>query len=498
MLKKVQAGLDQYYQKLKLLRAFNSAQALLSWDRETGLPKGAAADRGETISVLSGFAHELTIDANFVQLVDELASQKESLSSIEARSVLLTQKELQKSVRLTTAFVEETNQVVDGSYNAWLAAKQTNNFQLFAPHLERVIENRKQYAHCINPNSHPYDVLLDDYEENLTIELLQPVFATLKKGLQDLLPQVLEKQEVSVNPLNTISLDHHKLELFLKDMVSQIGFDLDRGRFGSVEHPFEISISANDNRINTHFDSYDNSFTIMGMIHELGHGLYEQNVNPEYVKVGLDGGVSLGIHESQSRFLENVIGRSSSFWTYFLPKLQSYFPELKNVQASQIVHALNTVTPSLIRTEADEITYNLHIILRFELEVQLMTGKLAVKDLPEAWRTLTKDLLGIEPATDREGVLQDIHWAWGNLGYFPTYTLGNLNAAQLLASFEQSQPHWKSEVEDGNFTTYFQWFKEHVWQHGCMYSPIEVMKKATGQTTQSTFLLSYLEKKYLP
>ncbi len=497
MSKKVQDGLAQYIEKLRVLRAFNSAQAVLSWDRETGLPKGAAADRGETISILSGFAHELTTDPAFVKLVDELAAQKDSLSEIESRSVLHTQRSLKKSVLLTKEFVEETDQVVDASYNAWIEAKQTNNYQIFAPHLERVIENRKKYAHFLDSNAHPYNVLLDDYEENLTIEMLQPMFLNLKKGLQTLLPKVLKKQTIVTNPLNSVRLDHQKLEQFLKEMVTKIGFDMSRGRFGDVEHPFEISISANDTRINTHFDEHDNSFTVMGMIHELGHGLYEQNSDPKYLALGLDGGVSLGIHESQSRFLENVIGRSNSFWQHFFPILVGHFPELQSIEVGQLVQALNTVQPSLIRTEADEITYNLHIILRYELEVELMTGKLGVNDLPEAWRAKMKDLLGIEPPTDKEGVLQDIHWAWGNLGYFPTYTLGNLNAAQLLNSFQKAHPTWEAEISDGNFSSYFNWFKENIWQHGSMFEPAELMQKATGQNTNPTFLVEYLEKKYL-
>jgi carboxypeptidase Taq len=235
----------------------------------------------------------------------------------------------------------------------------------------------------------------------------------------------------------------------------------------------------------------------MGLIHELGHGMYEQNVDLKYLPLGLMGGVSLGIHESQSRFLENVVGRSTEFWQYFLPKLQSALPEFQDVQLSELVTALNEVQPSLIRTEADEITYNLHILLRFELEVALISGELKVADLPEAWRAKMQELLGVTPTGDAEGVLQDVHWAWGNFGYFPTYTLGNLNAAQLLESFTKAQPNWITEVAQGNFEAYRNWFKEKIWQHGCLFTPAELMKNATGETTQSTYLLRYLRKKYL-
>lgn len=497
MTKKIAKLWNEYEQQLKVLRAFSSAEALLSWDREALMPRGAAIDRGETMSVLAGFAHNLMTDKKFVKLVDSLVAEKSALSSIEARSVLLTQRELRKSVRLSSAFVEETNQIVNAGYEAWLQAKKTNDFQIFAPHLEKIIENRKQYAACINPDEHPYNVLLDDYEEGLTIEQLRPVFTELKMGLKKLLPEVLAHQHRAINPFDQMAVDHVQLQAFLTELATKIGFDFNRGLIGHVEHPFEIHVSAHDHRINTHFSKTENSFTIMGFIHELGHGLYEQNVDLQYLPVGLMCGVSLGIHESQSRFLENVVGRSPQFWQYFLPRLKQQVPAFAQVELSQLISALNTVEPSLIRTEADEITYNLHIILRFELEIQLMTGELKVADLPGAWRALMKELLGVEPESDATGVLQDVHWAWGNLGYFPTYTLGNVNAAQLLASFSKANPDWLTEISEGNFSGYFNWFKAHIWQHGCMFTPAEVMKNATGELSNAKYLLKYLQAKYL-
>ncbi len=497
MTKKLESQLAAYIKQLKVLRAFNSAQALLSWDREAIMPAGASLDRGETISVLAGFAHNLATDSKFVKLVDELVAQKSALSSIEVRSVTETQRDLKKSVLLPTKFVEETNEIMNFSYAAWLKAKHADDFSLFAEHLEKVFANRKAYALLLDAKAHPYDVLLDDYEEGLTIAQLQPMFAELKQALKELLPEVLARRKAVSNPLNGIHLDHIKLENFLRAMAKQIGFDELRGAFGHVEHPFEIGISPNDNRINTHFDDTENSFTIMGLIHELGHGLYEQNGDPQYIPLGLDGGVSLGIHESQSRFLENVIGRSLPFWTYFLPKLQMDFPEFKSITAQQIVTALNMVKPSLIRTEADEVTYNLHIILRFELEIEIMTGRLAVKDVGAAWKAKMAELLGVEPTSDADGVLQDVHWAWGSIGYFPTYTLGNMNAAQLFASFAKAHPNWEAEVSVGNFSSYFNWFKEHVWKHASRYTPAEIMIKATGENINPKFLIEYLRKKYL-
>jgi carboxypeptidase Taq len=498
MKKTLPSLLKYYYDQLKLFKAFSVAQSLLSWDRETHMPKGASVDRGEAMSVLAGFSHQLFTDQEFVRTVEFLYDHQDELTPIEKRSVQLTKKDLDKSVQLTKEFVEETNVVVNSAYSAWLEAKQTNNYSLFQPHLKAVIENRKQYAEMLATGKDAYDVLLDEYEEGLTAAQLQPLFKELRAGLVTLLPKVLKKQKKVANPLDGHTFDKHKLEEFLRSMVGTIGFDLNRGAFGSVEHPFEINISHNDVRLNTNFSPEGSSFTIMGMVHELGHGLYEQNCSDEYSMAGLDHGVSLGIHESQSRFLENMVGRSAAFWQFFLPRLQGVFPELlKDVTVDSIHQALNVVEPSLIRTEADEVTYNLHIILRFEVEQELMKGTVDVKDIPEVWRAKMKEFFGIEPGSDKEGVLQDVHWAWGNIGYFPTYTLGNINAAQLLRSFSKAHPHWQAEVAEGNFTSYFSWSKEHIWKHGSFLPPIEVMTTATGEAPKAAYLLEYLTAKYL-
>jgi len=276
---------------------------------------------------------------------------------------------------------------------------------------------------------------MDDYEEGVTTELVAPLFRELKIGIRELLPQIMGKQKMMMNPLDEKQLDIPTLRTFLKEMMMRIGFDFQRGVVGNVEHPFVTEISPNDTRVNTKFDVTQQSFTVTGMIHELGHGLYAQNITPERAEMFLDEGLSLGIHESQSRLLENMIGRSHAFWTYFFPLLQKNFPQLQSATVNDLVNALNFVQPSLIRTESDEVTYNLHIILRFEAEQELLAGTLRVKDLPEVWWTKMQDLVGIAPKTDREGLLQDIHWAWASIGYFPTYTLGNLNAAQLFVKF---------------------------------------------------------------
>jgi|SRR5579859_284735 len=501
MTSKLTKLLQKYYEKLTVLRAFESAQSILSWDRETYIPKGAAVDRGETMSVLAGFTHELFTDKKFVQVVDGLLEHRDELSPLEKRSLHLVKRDLDKSTKLPKEFVEETQTVMNAGHTAWLEAKAKDDFEIFRPLLAKVVENRRQYAEYLQPNKNPYDVNLDDYEEGLTSAKLEPLFSQLKYGIGEILPEILQlqlKKAAVKNPLDTFQADPHALQKFIHEMLEQIGFDWSRGAMGSVEHPFEISISANDIRLNTHYETTHHSYTLTGMIHELGHGLYEQNIDPQYVKPGLGHGVTLGIHESQSRLLENMIGRSTSFWKYFFPKLQNHFPQLKSAQVEDVVTALNRVSQSLIRTEADEVTYNLHIILRFELEKELIHGRLAVKDLPEVWRAKMKELLGVEPKTNREGVLQDVHWSWGNFGYFPTYTLGNLNAAQLWHTFVETHPKWSESIENGDFHPYFKWFKEHVWQYGAFYEPDVLIQKATAKTTSADYLLRYLKEKYLP
>jgi carboxypeptidase Taq len=498
-----QKKFEEYLQKMRVLRAFGSAESLLSWDRETHLPAGASNERGQTMAILAGFAHQLTTDPQFVKLVDELYEQRAVLGELERRSIELCKKSLDKSVKLPTQFIEETEAVLNNAHAAWLEAKKNDTYHTYAPLLAKVIENRKRYAAYINPSADPYDVSLDDYEEGLTTADLTPLFAELRKGITDLLPQIMKKQAAvgeAKNPVDGVELNQPRLQQFIKEMLGQIGYDWNRGAMGSVEHPFEITISPNDVRLNTKYEKFDNSFTLTGMVHELGHGLYEQNVASQYTEKDLGNGVSLGIHESQSRLLENIIGRSTFFWQYFFPKLQQAFPEVAQLQSAtvdDVVRSLNVVKPSLIRTESDEVTYNLHIIVRFELEKAVMRNELAVQDLPEAWRAKMKELLGVAPSTDREGVMQDVHWSWGNFGYFPTYTLGNLNAAQLWSSFVKGHANWQTDIAAGNFSAYTSWFKEHIWQYGSFYKPEELMKRATGESTNAKYFLSYLRDKYL-
>jgi carboxypeptidase Taq len=503
----LKADLQLYYSKLKILKAFSTAQGLLSWDRETVMPKKASPDRGETMAILSGFIHQLCIEKDFVNLVERLFNQSDKLNAFDRRSVLLTKRDLDKSIKLPQKFVEETQELTNHAHAAWVAAKQSNNFSLFAPWLTQVVANRQKYASYINPDLNAYDVQIDDYEEGVNQAFLDPLFANLKDGIERMMPAILAKQkqvlaqngktQAPQNPLDQIKVDRHQLEVAIRQIISTVGFDWERGMLGEVEHPFETTLSANDVRLNTHFEPLDNSFTIMSTIHELGHGLYEQNVDHQYQKsIFLAHGTSLGIHESQSRLLENFIARPSEFWQYFLPKFQQLMPELKNVSFDQLIHSLNYVAPSLIRTEADEVTYNLHIILRYEIERGLLNDSIKVADLPEIWSTKMQELIGIKPPNDTQGVLQDVHWSWGDLGYFPTYTLGNLNAAQLWAKFIAAHPKWAEEVAQGNFHSYFSWFKKHVWQHGAFYEPEEIMTMATGEKTNAKYLLQFLEKKF--
>jgi carboxypeptidase Taq len=495
---RLQSRVTEFQAYLVQLHALQSAMATLSWDRETYLPVKANPDRGQVLSVLSGMYHRLLTDKQLVKLVEQLMDQRDELAPMPRRSVQLMHRGLQEALKLPIEFVEESQKITNDAHACWVSAKTNNDYASYAPHLAKVVEMKKRSAGYIHPDWSVYDACIDQYEEGLKSTKLLPLLKELRSGLQVLLPKIQKHQPKDViNPLEKVEFPRAELTPVLHSLIRQIGFDLDAGNLSHVAHPFEISISRHDVRLNTHFDPLHHSFTVMSTIHELGHGLYEQFADPALEPWGLDQGVTLGIHESQSRLLENMIGRSKAFWSYLWPQLVAACPQLDAYSIDQMVAALNHVEPTLIRTESDEVTYNAHIIVRVEAEQKLLTDQLTVKDLPEFWQETMKELVGISPTTDREGVLQDVHWSWGDFGYFPTYTLGNLNSAQLWKSFTTTFPNWEASIAEGDFTSYFAWFKEKIWQHGSLFTAEEIMHQATGQTTQVQPFLEYLEEKYL-
>jgi len=367
---------------------------------------------------------------------------------------------------------------------------------VFQPHLEKVVELRREYASYFQPYDHVYDPLLDDFEPGLKTADVKAIFNTLRPRQVELIKAISAAKQVEDGFLKLEYADAAQWE-FGKDVVTRMGYDFNRGRIDRVMHPFTTGFGIDDVRITTHI--YPNMVTsaLFSTIHEGGHALYEQGIDHKYRRTPLATGASMAVHESQSRMWENLVGRSLSFWKFFYPKLQAKFPtQLGNVSMEQFYKAVNKVSPSFIRTEADEATYNLHIMLRLELEIALMEGTLAVKDLPEAWNSRMKDYLGIVPPNDTKGVLQDVHWSGGMIGYFPTYALGNLISVQLWEVINRQIPDLDDQITQGKFEGLLGWLRENVHKTGAKYEPQELVQKVTGSKIDPHPYLRYLTTKY--
>jgi carboxypeptidase Taq len=501
--------IEQYYQHLKEQKILEGIDALLNWDQEAVMPAGAVEFRSEQLSYVSKKHHEISTDKAYVSLVNDLYESRSTLDSVDARSIEVSKKNLDKSIKLPTEFVEEAAKATSLSHQAWLDAKSKEDFSIFQPHLEKQIELKKKYANYIDSSKPIYDVLIDDFEEGMTGEKIDAIFHNLKTELKSLLSKIKSKEKTG--EFSKFKFETPKVKEFIQFMTARIGFDFNRGAAGEVHHPFESSLSPNDIRINMSYYHKDLSSSITGAIHELGHGLYEQNIDKKYHHTDLSAGVSLGIHESQSRLLENMVGRSKAFWNYFGNLMSDYltFEPISppstplrmtlggEIQVENLVNDLNIVKPSLIRIEADEVTYNMHIILRYEIEQMMLNDQIKISELPEVWNSKMKELLNITPDKLSTGCLQDTHWSIGAIGYFPTYTLGNLVAGQLWNKFQSENPNFQTELLEGDFSSYFNWFKENIWQHGSFIKPNDLVKKVTGEELKSEYFIEYLRSKYL-
>jgi carboxypeptidase Taq len=329
------------------------------------------------------------------------------------------------------------------------------------------------------------------------VEKLDPLFVQLRKSSTELLKRIQESEYQPAAEIFNQKYQIEKQKQFNRYILPLIGFDMEAGRLDETVHPFAQTVNPGDVRITTRYLEDNVRSAIFGTIHEAGHGIYEQNISPDYEGTVIQDGASFGIHESQSRFLENMVGRSKEFWTYFYPALQEHFPEqLNHIQLDDFYRAVNAVEPSFIRVEADELTYNLHIMVRYEIEKALIAGEIEVKDLPAIWNGKMQEYLGITPVNDSEGVLQDIHWSFGGFGYFPSYSLGNLYAAQILNKIQQDVPEFYESIEKGNFQVIQKWLKGNIHQYGSLYTPNELIVKATGEELNADYLVKYLEEKY--
>jgi carboxypeptidase Taq len=474
------------------------AQALLAWDQETYMPPGGAAGRGYQVGTLAKIAHEKFTSDEVGQLLDDLdplASQLPS-DSDDACLIKITRREYQKSKRVPSAWVEENTRVTSNAYSIWEKAKAASDFVLFQPELEKIVSLCRQYASFFQPYRHVYDPLLDNYEPGLKTAEVQTIFNALRPQQVDLLQAIAEK----TGPDNSfLSIDYpEKTQLdFGKEVIARFGFDWQRGRQDLSVHPFTSAFNTGDVRITTRVNPQQLKTAIFGSMHEAGHAMYEQGIDPSLERTPLAGGVSMAIHESQSRLWENLVGRSRPFWSYFYPRLQQLFPgQLGNISLDTFYRGINRVEPGLIRVEADEATYNLHIMLRLELEIALIESSLDVKNLPEAWNSRMKNYLGLTPPDHARGVLQDVHWSLGSFGYFSTYALGNLVSVQIWEAIHKDLPTLGKSISAGDFRPLLDWLREKIHRHGSKFEPKDLIRRVTGTEITPEPYLRYLITKY--
>jgi carboxypeptidase Taq len=475
------------------------AAALLGWDQSTYMPHGGATARGRQLATLGRLAHEKLADPALGRLLDGLQPYAERLGyeSDEAALIRVTQREYERAVRIPASFVAEFANHQAVSFDAWSRARPADDFAAVRPMLEKTLDLSRRYADFFPGYDHIADPLIDISDHGMQAATVRELFARLREQLVPIVQAIAAQP-----PLDDACLRQH----FPEDRqlaagvaaISRFGYDFQRGRQDKTPHPFCTKFSIGDVRITTRIDENDLGNGFFSTLHESGHALYEQGIRADLEGTALAHGTSSGVHESQSRLWENMVGRSRGFWQFFYPHLQSLFPEqLGAVTIETFYRAVNRVSRSLIRTEADEVTYNLHVIMRFELELELLEGRLAVRDLPEVWRERYRANLGIAPTDDRDGVLQDVHWYAGTIGgAFQGYTLGNIMSAQFFEAATRAHPEIPSQIAEGQFDTLHAWLREHIYQHGSKYTAAEIVERATGGPLAIEPYIRYLRTKY--
>ena len=472
--------------------------ALMGWDQQINMPSGGTEERGIQSAALGKIMHEKFTSDEVGKLIADLEEEVGDLNAEtdEARSVKVAKKAYEKQTKVPLPMLMEQIQVTTAGHEAWVKARAQSDFSIFQPFLEKIVDLRKQYADLFKPYDHVYDPLLDDFEPGMKTAEVKAIFNALRPQQVELLQAIAEKQPPD-NSFLTQNYKEEYQELFGRYVITRFGYDWNRGRLDVTAHPFTTSFGQGDVRITTRYLDDDAGSALFSTMHEAGHAMYEQGVPKKYNRHPLSGSASLAIHESQSRLWENIIGRSKEFWSFFYPSLQMLFPTyLSDVSVNDFYRGINKVEPSFIRVEADEATYNMHIMLRLEIEIGLMEGTMAVGDLPEIWNTKMEEYLGITPPNDAKGVLQDVHWSSGMIGYFPTYALGNLASVQLWDKLVEENPNVKDEIAQGKFDTVLGWMQEHVHQYGSKFEPQEIMLKATGSKITPEPYMAYLKEKY--
>lgn len=491
--------MEAFLERLRPALNLNRAAMVLEWDQHTYMPPGGAEARAEQIATLTTLAHERLVSDETARALEALEEEARSAppDSFVAGVVRVARREIDQRRKIPARLVADLARAGSLAQNAWVQARSESRFELFRPHLERILDLTLELAEHLGYQEHPYDALLGRYEPEMKRAEVDRLFEELKKRLLPLVDGIrAHLDRVSDQILRQSFPIEGQVELG-RAVLKAMGFDFERGRIDTSVHPFTISFSPADVRITTRFDENNLAYALYSTIHEGGHALYEQGIPLELEPTPLGEVSSLGLHESQSRLWENVVGRSREFWRFFLPVAQRIFPsQLGPATVEDLYRAVNRVEPSFIRTEADEVTYNLHIFVRYELERDLVSGALAVAELPEAWNAKMEAYLGIRPADDAQGVLQDVHWSQGSIGYFPTYTLGTVFAAQLFEQAERENRGLREALARGELIELKEWLNRRMHVHGGRYTLQEMARLVTGRELEAGPYLSYLEGKY--
>ncbi len=490
------ATLDRFKELYGEVSDLGHASSVLSWDQQVNIPPGGGEARGQQLATLSKLAQEKFTSDEMGQLIEDLKKEFPDPDTDEGAMVRVAARTYDKARRVPPEFVAEQAIAATKGFEAWVEAKSKSDFSIFRPFLEKNVELVKKYVSFFPPADHPYDVLLDDFEPGMKTADVQVIFNNLRSQQVSLIKAISESKQVDDKFLHK-KYDEKKVWAFGEKIITKFGYDFSRGRQDKAPHPFETTFSVNDVRITNRFEDGNPLATLFSAMHESGHAMYEQGVNPAYERTPLESGTSLAVHESQSRMWENLVGRSLPFWEHFYPELKKTFSsKLDGVSLKAFHKAINKVEPSFIRVNADEATYNLHIMLRLELEIGMVEGSIAIKDLPEIWNTKMREYLGVTPPNDAKGVLQDIHWSGGSIGYFSTYALGNIVSAQLWERINKDIKDLDDQIRKGKFDALRNWLKEKVHTFGHKYDPQDLVQKITGSKIDSSAYVRYLKNKY--
>jgi carboxypeptidase Taq len=484
-----------YQQKMQRIADLRFATALLQWDQETYLPAKGAHYRGQQISTLTELSHDLFSQDELGKILQDLLD-KEDLAFDQKRNVELTWDDYVKNKKYPSSFVRQLSDQINQTFHSWLEARKQNSFSIYEQDLDKLVQLKKKEADILGYKDHPYNALLDEFEKGATVQLLDQTFGNLLPSLKNIFNTIISKPQVDDSFLfqHFPKDDQWKWGLFL---IKELGYNMEAGRQDISEHPFSISFNPQDVRITTRVDENDFGNMTWSCIHEVGHALYEQGLPLAYYGLPLGEACSYSMHESQSRLWENNVGRGRAFWQHYYPTLQQHFPEqFKNVDLDSFYKGINKVQPSLIRTEADEISYHFHVYIRYELEKRLIEGSLKTAEIPQFWNEQYKSLLNVDVPDDKHGCLQDVHWSHGSFGYFPTYSLGSFYAAQFFSTAKDKIPELEHQLEEGESKPLLQWLRENVHAKGRFYTSEELCKQVTGKGLDVSYFMDYILKKF--